>query len=44
MNRKDAVVFGLGRFGSSIGMQLELNGWGVLAIDKEQQKVNKISE
>ena len=44
MNRKDAVVFGLGRFGSSIAMQLELNGWRVLAIDNNQQKVNKISE
>lgn len=44
MKKKDVVVFGLGRFGSSVAMQLELNGCRVLAVDIDPKKVNKISE
>lgn len=44
MKKKDVVVFGLGRFGSSIAMQLESNGCRVMVVDSDETKVNKISE
>ena len=44
MERKDAVVFGLGRFGWSVALQLELNGCRVMAVDIDEKKVNRISE
>lgn len=44
MKKKDVVVFGLGRFGCSIAMQLESNGCRVMVVDSDETKVNKISE
>lgn len=42
--KKQYIVIGLGRFGRSVAMQLEANGCSVLAIDKEEKKVNSITE
>lgn len=42
-NHKEYIVFGLGRFGSSVARQLELNGCEVLAVDKDADHVQKIS-
>lgn len=40
---REYVVIGLGRFGSSVARQLELNGCEVLAIDKDSGRVQQIA-
>ena len=42
--RKEYIVIGLGRFGSSVAMQLEANGCKVLAIDHNERRINQIAE
>lgn len=42
--KKEYVVFGLGRFGSSVAKQLEANGCTVLAVDNNAKKINAISD
>ena len=42
--RKEYIVIGLGRFGSSMAKQLEANGCEVLAIDRNEKRVNQIAE
>lgn len=44
IDKKQYIVIGLGRFGRSVAMQLEANGSMVLAIDKDEKKVNLVSE
>jgi trk system potassium uptake protein TrkA len=44
MEKKEYIVFGLGRFGSSVARQLEKNGCNVLAVDDEEERVQKISD
>lgn len=41
---KEYIVIGLGRFGSSVAMQLEANGCRVLAVDRNESKVRQIAE
>lgn len=41
---KDVVVFGMGRFGRSVALQLEANGCKVLAVDTNEEKVQSVSE
>ena len=41
---KEYIVIGLGRFGSSVAMQLEANGCRVLAVDRNENKVRQIAE
>jgi len=43
-NRKDFVVFGLGKFGSSVAQTLAANGCDVLAIDKSEERIQDVSE
>ena len=43
-SRKEYIVIGLGRFGTSIAKQLEANGCMVLAIDNNEQKIRQIAE
>lgn len=40
---KQFVVIGLGRFGSSVATTLSDNGYDVLAIDKDEERVQSIS-
>lgn len=42
--KKQFVVIGLGRFGRSVAVYLEMNGCDVMAIDEDEKKVNAISE
>lgn len=42
--QKEYIVIGLGRFGSSVAMQLEANGCKVLAIDRNERRINQIAE
>ena len=42
--QKEYIVIGMGRFGSSIARQLEANGCKVLAIDRNEKRVNQIAE
>ncbi len=42
-SKREYVVIGLGRFGSSVARQLELNGCEVLAIDSDPTLVQKIA-
>lgn len=42
-SKREYVVIGLGRFGSSVARQLELNGCEVLAIDSNPTLVQKIA-
>lgn len=42
--RKEYIVIGMGRFGSSMARQLEANGCRVLAIDRNEKRVNQIAE
>ena len=44
MAKKEFAVFGLGEFGSSIAIALEENGCQVMAIDREEERVQEISE
>lgn len=41
---KEYVVFGLGRFGSSVARQLEQNGCRVLAVDKNPELVENVAD
>ncbi|MGO5166095.1 MULTISPECIES: potassium channel family protein [unclassified Candidatus Paralachnospira] len=43
MSKKEFAVFGLGEFGSSIAMALEDNGCQVLAIDRNETRVQEVS-
>jgi trk system potassium uptake protein TrkA len=43
MKNKEYVVFGLGRFGSSVAVQLERNGCKVLAVDSDEERVSDLS-
>lgn len=42
--KKQYVVIGMDRFGKSVAVNLEKNGCMVLAVDKDQKKINQISE
>ena len=42
--QKEYIVIGMGRFGSSMARQLEANGCKVLAIDRNEKRVNQIAE
>ena len=42
--QKESRVIGMGRFGSSMARQLEANGCKVLAIDRNEKRVNQIAE
>lgn len=44
MKNKEYVVFGLGRFGSSVARQLEMNGCKVLAVDSDEERVKEAAE
>lgn len=44
MKKKEYVVFGLGRFGSSVARQLERNGCKVMAVDNDPERVSALSE
>ena len=44
MARKEFVVFGLGRFGSSVAKALAENGCQVMAVDSDQSKVEAIAD
>ncbi len=44
MKRKEYVVFGLGRFGMSVAMQLNKLGCGVLAVDSDQARINEVAD
>ena len=44
MKYKQFIIFGLGRYGTSVAKQLEHSGCKVLAIDYSQEKINKISD
>ena len=43
-NRKDFVVFGLGKFGRSVAQTLAANGCDVLAIDQNEETIQDVSE
>lgn len=42
--KKQYIVIGLGRFGRSVARHLEANGCMVMAVDKDEKKVNLVSE
>lgn len=44
MKRQEYVVFGLGRFGSSVARQLEKNGCKVMAVDSDPDRVTALAE
>lgn len=44
MAKKEFAVFGLGEFGSSIAMTLEENGCQVMAIDRNEERVQALSD
>ena len=44
ITQKEYIVIGLGRFGSSVARQLEANGCRVLAIDRQEKRVNQIAD
>jgi trk system potassium uptake protein len=43
MAREQVVVIGLGRFGSAVSRELERLGHEVLAIDRDEQRVNDVA-
>src|SRR4051812_253623 len=43
MKKKQFVIIGLGRFGSSLGKELIQLGYEVLGIDKDEEVVNEMS-
>lgn len=43
MKAKQFVVFGLGRFGSSLAVTLAEAGYEVMAVDRDEEKVQEIS-
>ena len=44
IEKKQYVVMGLGRFGTSVAKQLEANGCMVLAVDRDERRVNNVAE
>lgn len=42
--KKDFVVFGLGKFGRSVAQTLTQNGCDVLAIDKNEETIQEVSD
>jgi trk system potassium uptake protein TrkA len=44
ITKKEYLVIGLGRFGSSVAMQLEANGCSVLAVDSNEKRVKQIAD
>lgn len=44
MKRKQFAVIGIGRFGSSVASCLTSQGYEVLAVDRDEESVQKISE
>jgi trk system potassium uptake protein TrkA len=42
--KKEYLVIGLGRFGSSVARQLEENGCSVLAVDMDEKKAKQIAD
>lgn len=44
MAKKDVIVIGLGRFGSSVAIQLEKKGYKVMAIDVAPEKVHQVAD
>ena len=42
-NTEPVVIIGMGRFGSTLALQLAENGTEVLAIDSDQEKVQRLS-
>ncbi len=42
MKRKEFIVVGLGRFGTSVAVTLEKSGCQVLAVDKDEEKIEEI--
>ncbi len=42
--KRDFAVIGLGRFGSSVCRELSLEGMDVLAIDKDENKINEFKK
>ena len=44
IEKKQYVVMGLGRFGTSVAKQLEANGCMVLAVDSDERRVNNVAE
>lgn len=44
MSVKSFVVFGLGKFGTSVAIALNKNGCDVLAVDMDEQKVQDIAD
>lgn len=44
MKKKQFAIIGLGRFGTSMASALHKMGYDVLAIDKDEQKVQEISD
>ena len=43
MNKKQFVVFGLGRFGQSLAVTLAESGYEVMVVDKDEERVQEIS-
>ena len=41
---KSFMVVGIGRFGSAVALELERNGAEVIAVDKNEEKVNQIAD
>jgi trk system potassium uptake protein TrkA len=44
ITKKEYLVIGLGRFGSSVARQLEENGCSVLAIDRDEKRAKQIAD
>lgn len=44
MNKKEFVVFGLGRFGKSVALTLADSGCEVLVIDENEEKIHDIAD
>jgi trk system potassium uptake protein TrkA len=44
MRKKQFAVIGIGRFGSSVASSLASQGYEVLAVDRDEESVQKISE
>ncbi len=44
MEKKEFVVFGLGRFGKSVALTLEDNGCEVLVVDGNEEKIHDIAD
>lgn len=44
MTKKSFVVFGLGEFGRSVALTMVRNGYEVLAVDKDEERVQEIAD